>query len=136
MDEPGERAAARAVLEVELDLDDAVAGAHRVDRHADLHAEPVRERQHVFERGTLSARCPEIGARVRRPPVRVRIAQRAKPSASPKPPPTRLEKIATATSASPRGDRVGERPSRAAESPRSPSHRTKTDLRPGSRPGG
>ena len=46
---------------------------------------------------------------MRRPPARVRIAQRAKPSASPKPPPTRLAKIATATSRLAARDRIGQR---------------------------
>ena len=65
--------------EVELDLGDAMPGAHGVDRHPDLHAEAVRERQHVLEHAARNARCPEIGARSRRPQRR-RIAQRAKPT--------------------------------------------------------
>ena len=83
---PRRRAAGRAVREVELDLHDAEARADGVDRHPDLHAVAARERQHVPER--LAAERPL--ARDRRAQLRPsapRIAQRAKPSARPKPPP-------------------------------------------------
>ena len=132
MDESGERAPARAVLELELDLDHPVAGAHRVDRHADLHAETVRERQHVFERAAGQRALPGDRRAVRRPPVRLRIAQRAKPSASPKPPPTRLAKPPRRCRPRRRRPHRPAGPARAAESPRSPSQRTKTDLESGS----
>src|SRR5206468_671259 len=57
--EPAQVATGGAVLEVELDLADAKAGARGIDRHRGLHAEARRERQHGLERrapqGTLAA---------------------------------------------------------------------------------
>ena len=62
----------------------------------------------VANAGPLSARCPEIGARRSRP-VSLRIARCAKPTAKPKPPPTRALKTATARSQRPSRTAVGER---------------------------
>ncbi len=61
MGEPGERAPGGAVGEVELDLDHAMPGAHGVDRHPDLHAEAVRERQHVAQRPLAQRPLPGYG---------------------------------------------------------------------------
>ncbi len=66
--------------------------AARRERRRSSSPPPCRSRARTAARRTahaaLSARCPEIGATVSRPQRRL-IAQRAKPSASPNPPPTR-----------------------------------------------
>ena len=61
---------------------EAVAGAHRVDGHPDLHAVAAGEgERRCAATSARIARWPEIGALVSTPQRR-RIAQRAKPSAS------------------------------------------------------
>ena len=50
MGEAGERASAGAVGELELDLEHTMPSTDGVDRHPDLHAVAVRERQHVAQR--------------------------------------------------------------------------------------
>jgi hypothetical protein len=109
MEEPAERATAGAVFEVELDLDDAMPRAHGVDRHCDLHAEAVRERQHVFERsaaqraltGDRRACAQPAGARANGP---AREPEREPESAAEAPAEHRHGEIALAAR-----DRIGER---------------------------
>ena len=69
------------------------------------------------------ARCPEIGAPSSSPASR-RIAQRAKSTASPKPPPTRWANVATARSARPSRTASASAGRWHALAPRSPSHST------------
>jgi len=59
--ETGGRASAGAVGEVELDLRYAMSRADGVDRHRDLHAEAVSERQYVFERSPSQRSLPGDG---------------------------------------------------------------------------
>src|SRR5450759_1910586 len=47
--ESAEGSARRAMVEIDLDLHHAPSGARGVDRHPDLHAEPVGEREHLLE---------------------------------------------------------------------------------------
>jgi hypothetical protein len=58
MSEAGERPAACAVAELELELDDAIACANRIDRHAELHPETRREGQHVCEDTSMHRPLP------------------------------------------------------------------------------
>lgn len=58
VEEAGRRAAGGAVSKIELNLHHAMPGADGVDCHADLHAEPGRERQDIGQdacaQGTLA----------------------------------------------------------------------------------
>ena len=60
--EPAQRPARRAVLEVELDLDDPVAGARGVDVHRGLHPEAGANGSRLPSTSPRTARWPEIGA--------------------------------------------------------------------------
>jgi hypothetical protein len=57
----GDGAAGRTVLEVELVLAEAIAGADRVDRHPDLHAEAAGEGEGCLQR--LDPQRPLAGDR-------------------------------------------------------------------------
>ena len=63
MDEAGEVAARRAVLEVDLDLADVEAGPKRVDRHPRLDAEAGSDREHLGARPRRERALP--GERLR-----------------------------------------------------------------------
>ncbi len=56
MEKAGGSATGGAMGKVKIDLDDAMTGADGVDRHADLHAEPGGEREHVASDPARSAR--------------------------------------------------------------------------------
>ena len=125
--------AGRTVLEVELDLLQPAAGAQPRRRSS---PSPSRTRsangssaleQLAAQRALAGDR--RVGSRAR---SGSRIAQRAKPTAMPKPPPSRRAKAATARSHSPRLDRVDQRRQPApADAPRSPSQsRTTVSARP------
>ena len=58
VDEAGEVAARRAVLEVELDLADVEPGPQRVDRHPRLDAEAGRDREHLGARPSRERALP------------------------------------------------------------------------------
>ena len=118
---PAERAAGRAVFEVELELVDPVAGADRVDRHPDLHPIAGCEREHRPQ--NLRAHRPLAGDRGARPRSRcgcgspsgqsaARPRSRRRPGAG-----RRRRRGRTAPLRSPRPAAA----SRPAEAPRSPS---------------
>src|ERR1700722_14662070 len=56
------RASAGAMGQLKLELAHLPAAAHSVDRHADLHARPVRERQHVGEYPGAQGALPGDGS--------------------------------------------------------------------------
>ena len=124
--EPGSVAPRGPVLEVELHLLEPQAGADRVHRHPDLHPEARRERQQAREPSRRASRADPRSGRAGRVPTSRRIAQRANPTASPKPPPCLRAKTATARSHRPDSTASASGPRRAAEAPRSPSQKTKT----------
>ena len=128
MDEAGGRAPAGAVGEVELELDEAVA---RRGRRRSSCRSPCRSRRRTAARRrarrSLSARCPEIGARG---PQAAAAADRPAREAEREP-----DAAADARGEGGRRRRPRRRARRCrrarasarAESPRSPSQRTNTD---------
>ena len=91
MDEPADVAAGRAVLEVELDLRDAKAGAGGVDRHPRLDAEAGRDGKEL--RAGRAREAALTGERLAdaKPPAPATSA-RATDFAIPSPPPARCAK--------------------------------------------
>ena len=126
--EPGERAPARAVGEIELDLHQrACPRADRVDGHPDLHPVAARERQHVAESSRGRAPAGRRSARACAGRSAGGSPSGRSPGRAPSPPPTRRAKTATARSAvAARATASTSGPSSRAESPRSPSQSRNT----------
>jgi hypothetical protein len=85
VEDAGEVLAGGVVVEVDLDLDHAEAGAEGVDGHGDLDPEAGGEREEGGEGLPADGALAERGSAMRRPVARA-MPRRARPMATPNPP--------------------------------------------------